>query len=57
MRIAVISDIHSNIMALDSVLADIDSKNIDTIFFVQAILLGIYLSLKKLSVGLGRRRY
>lgn len=31
MRIAVISDIHSNIYALDKVIEDIKSKNVDMI--------------------------
>ena len=31
MRIAVISDIHSNIYALDKVISDIKSKNVDMI--------------------------
>jgi predicted phosphodiesterase len=32
MKIAVISDIHGNLDALDKVLADIDTSNVDTIF-------------------------
>ena len=34
MKIAVISDIHSNVYALDEVLADIKTKNIDDLSLV-----------------------
>lgn len=33
MRIAVVSDIHSNHIALEAVLKDINNKEIDKIFF------------------------
>ncbi len=49
MRIAVISDIHSNIYALDKVIEDIKSKNVDMV-----VCTGDFLLLKVNIASLGR---